>query len=90
MDLFSRLAQLSSDTAYLSGGWEKHPLYQEIVAEGDVNIPHLLDALRKEEGNCWIIMGLLADITCRKHNDIQPGVYEEVRKAWLSWDSSNQ
>jgi len=56
--LDEKLARLEEETRFLSGGYQRNPLFQEIVALGDAAVPRLLQRLAEETNESFIASGL--------------------------------
>lgn len=85
-----RLWQLFQDCTLLSGGFDRVPLFDVVVAEGEPLVPVLLGLLVSDppDAHPWVIFQLLRRIVGPGGPPIRPedsGRLGPVRATWIAW-----
>lgn len=88
--LDTTLVQLYRDSRFLSGGFERNPLFATVVGFGAEAVPRLLRDLAEPSADVhvWLVFHLLHDIVGDDAPPIAPddaGRLEPVTTAWLMW-----
>lgn len=98
--LDEKLTRLEAETQILSGGYQRNPLFQDIVALGDAAVPRLLQRLAEETPESfvekgmectwspWLLFQLLGTIVGDRRPrvaDADSGRLKPILRMWLAW-----
>lgn len=87
------LEQLYNECRYLSGGFDRNPLFWEVAAFGDKVVPLLLADLAKGpedlSAHPWVVLRLLYSVVRKEDQpEFDPALAGQIaplRETWLAW-----
>lgn len=81
---------IDTETAMLSGGFEKHPDYALLRSQGEAILPLLYESLHDSEAGFWWRAQLIAETSYQTtghtpYDNAELGKHEQIEHALLSW-----